>query len=300
MKRLILYQVDAFTKVKLQGNSAGVVVNADGLRDDEMQAIARELNNSETAFLFKPENNEYDVGIRYFTPTWEVPICGHASIASMYAKALEEDLNSGTLRFKTNIGILPFHIKKIDEDYEMTMTQGDFQLSPTLSEDITSRILKSLGLKKEDLNDSCPVQIASTGNSKVIIGVQSRQLLNALHPDFSSLAKLSEEHGSKGYFVFTFDSDQSDVLTYGRMFAPAIGINEDPVTGNANGPLGGYLIANNLVRFEGEDFVFKARQGEVLNRLGEVTVKVGIKDKQPKSILITGKAVVAFRTELEV
>ena len=72
-----LYQIDSFTKEKLKGNPAGVITNADGLTEIEMQKIARELNNSETAFIFSSDSDEYDVHVRFFTPTHEVPICGH-------------------------------------------------------------------------------------------------------------------------------------------------------------------------------------------------------------------------------
>src|SRR6478736_8256321 len=102
-----IYQIDSFTKEKFKGNPAGVVVNADGLNDNQMQLIARELNNSETAFIFSADD-ECDGVIRYFTPKAEVPICGHATIAAMYAKAVEENMDSRILRMKTKIGILPF------------------------------------------------------------------------------------------------------------------------------------------------------------------------------------------------
>src|SRR5665647_706451 len=93
MKKLITYQIDSFTKERFKGNPAGVVVNADGLDDNQMQLIARELNNSETAFLFSKDDNDCDGVIRYFTPKTEVPTCGHATIAAMYAKAIEDNLD---------------------------------------------------------------------------------------------------------------------------------------------------------------------------------------------------------------
>lgn len=97
MKNLYrIYQVDSFTKEKLTGNPAGVVTNADGLSDQQMQKIARELNNSETAFIFYPENDAYDVKVRFFTPTREVLICGHATIAAHYVRAIENQF--GTTR----------------------------------------------------------------------------------------------------------------------------------------------------------------------------------------------------------
>lgn len=300
MKKRIIYQIDSFTKEKFKGNPAGVVINADGMSDYEMQHIARELNNSETAFLFSPDGPDCDGIIRYFTPNTEVPICGHATIAAMYAKAIEEKLDSCILKYKTKVGILPFEIIRKNDDYQIVMTQGSFELSEPFNETITQKMLMALGVEKGEVDEKCPIQIASTGHSKVMIGIKSRTKLNTLTPNYTALANLSEEINCNGYFVFTFDSDDKDVLTYGRMFAPGIGINEDPVTGNANGPLGGYLIQNELVAFTGNEFQFNGRQGEKIDRLGEIQVKVAIEDKGPKLIQIKGDAVVVFKTEIEI
>lgn len=300
MKKRIIYQIDSFTKEKFKGNPAGVVINADGLSDYQMQQIARELNNSETAFLFPPDSTDCDGVIRYFTPNTEVPICGHATIAAMYAKATEEKLDSCILRFKTKVGILPFEIIKKDEDYQILMTQGSFELSPAFDRVVTQKMIAALGLEPSDIDEKCPIQIASTGHSKVMIGIKSRIKLNSLSPNYTDLALLSKEINCHGYFLFTFDSDDNDILTYGRMFAPAIGINEDPVTGNANGPLGGYLIQNKIVAFNKNKFEFNGRQGEKIDRLGVIKVKVNIEDDKPSLIQIKGDAVVVFRTEIEI
>lgn len=94
MKKYRVYQVDSFTREKFSGNPAGVVYHADGLTERQMQQLARELNNSETAFIFTGQKPDYDVEVRYFTPTTEVPICGHATIAAHYVRAIEEKLST--------------------------------------------------------------------------------------------------------------------------------------------------------------------------------------------------------------
>lgn len=293
-------QIDAFTTEKYKGNPAGVVLNTTDLSPQEMQLIARELNNSETAFVLDPKEgtNAYDYEVRYFTPTTEVPICGHATIGALYAKAIEDNLHSCIIRIKTQVGILPIEIEKLAADYRITMTQGAFSLGPVMDLDIQQQILRALGLQQEDLADNCPMQIASTGHSKVMIGIDNRDKLNALKPDFKALSALSAVICCNGYFVFTRDSDQAGILTYGRMFAPAIGIDEDPVTGNANGPLGGYLVEHNLVLHNGEQYEFTAAQGEKINRLGTVDVRVTIHNDKPQKIQISGNAVPIFRTSL--
>lgn len=300
MKKIKIYQIDSFTKERFKGNPAGVVINADGLKDSQMQLIARELNNSETAFLFSPDDDDCDGVIRYFTPSTEVPICGHATIATMYAKAIEDNLEPCVLRIKTNIGILPFEIINENGNYKVIMTQGKFELSPTFNSEIVNKLINGLGLKESDLDNKCPIQIASTGHSKVMIGIKDRKKLNSLNPNFNDLANLSKQIKCNGYFVFSFDSDNPEILTYGRMFAPGIGINEDPVTGNANGPLGGYLIKNKIVEYSENQFEFTGRQGEKIGRMGEISVKVKIENEIPILIQIKGDAVVVFSAEIEI
>jgi len=300
MRKRIIYQIDSFTREKFRGNPAGVVLHADGLDEKKMLYIARELNNSETAFLFAPDGHDCDGVIRYFTPRTEVPTCGHATIAAMVAKALEENLDSCMLRYKTRIGVLPFEIIKQHNDYQVIMTQGRFEQGKEFDANTTGKLLTALRLGAEKLDRRCPIAIASTGHSKVMIAIKSRQQLNDLEPDYSALTDLSRDIKCNGYFVFTFDSNRDDVLTFGRMFAPAVGINEDPVTGNANGPLGGYLVQNRLVSYSGNCYEFRGMQGEKIDRPGVVHVKVTIENDMPVLIQIRGDAVPVFRTEIEI
>ncbi len=300
MKSYIVYQIDAFTKEKFKGNPAGVVLNADGLNEEQMQALARELNNSETAFIFQPDGEDCDGIIRYFTPGTEVPTCGHATIASLYAMAVEKNLNDTLIRMKTKIGILPLEIKKIENDYKLFMTQGKIEFGNMIEGKLRDRLLSALGISKIEMDKNCPIQIVSTGHSKVMIGIKSISKLNALKPNYSALADLSQIIKCNGYFVFTFDTGTSDILTCSRMFAPAIGINEDPVTGNANGPLGAYLVNYKLVKTNGSEFYFKGLQGEAINRTGIIEVFVKIENNEPVQIKIGGEAVVVFKTIIEV
>ncbi len=298
MEKLIIYQVDSFTKEKFKGNPAGVVLNADGLSELQMQSIARELNNSETAFLFPADDDSCDGLIRYFTPKTEVPTCGHATIAAMYALAVENNLDSCILRYKTRIGVLPFEIKRNNGDYHVTMTQGKFEMGDPFDHSTLMKLTSALRISVDDLVQTCPVQIASTGHSKVMICIKSREKLNNLAPAYSELAELSKQISCNGFFVFTMDSPDKRILTHGRMFAPAIGINEDPVTGNANGPLGGYLIQNGIVKPVNGYFEFTGRQGESIGRTGDIGVRVKVEGGWPVLIQISGVAVVVFRTEI--
>ena len=297
MKKYNLYQIDAFTKEKFTGNPAGVITNADGLNELQMQKIARELNNSETAFVFSSDSEDYEVYLRYFTPTREVPICGHATIAAHYARAMENQLSSTVLYHKTGAGILPVEIVKNKDDYKITMTQGKIEFGSILCRDNMEQLLTALGISDRDLLKNHPIQIVSTGHSKVLIGIKDLEVLHGLKPNYDMLAKLSDIITCNGYYVYTFHPND-DILIHGRMFAPAIGINEDPVTGNANGPLGAYLVHHNLVEQGNSLFEFKAKQGEAIGRTGIIEVSVKIEDQNPVEVAISGNAVIVFHSEL--
>lgn len=142
------------------------------------------------------------------------------------------------------------------------------------------------------------MQIVSTGHSKVMLGIKSRTKLNSLSPDMDMLRNFSTQIGCNGYFVFTLTDDTSEIVTHGRMFAPAIGIEEDPVTGNANGPLGAYLVKHKIVKNDNFMFVFTGIQGEAILREGKVHVKVKIKNGEPTQVQIGGTAVIAFKTQI--
>lgn len=293
-----LYQIDSFTKEVFTGNPAGVITNADGLTTDDMQKIARELNNSETAFIFSSNSSEYDVHIHFFTPTNEVPICGHATIAAHYARAIENKLNTSRVYQKTGAGILPVDILKESKDYKITMTQGKIEFGDIIEGINRKNLLSAINISDDDLLESYPIQIVSTGHSKVMIGVKKLAILNEMKPNYDALCRLSNVIKCNGFYVFTVASQDSDILVHGRMFAPAIGINEDPVTGNANGPLGAYLVHHKLINHDNSLFKFRAKQGEAIKRSGIIEVEVIIENNEPIEVKISGNAVIVFKSEL--
>ena len=293
-----VYQVDAFTKEKLSGNPAGVVLDARGLSDEEMRRIARELNNSETAFLFPGVPGESDVHIRFFTPTQEVPLCGHGTVASHVVRARALGLGERTrVLQKSGAGVFPVDVVKKDGTYEVVMFQGKADIQPPLSLEHQDRLRRALGLGEEDLRPDCPVCVASTGAGKVMVGIRSLEKLHSLRPNMEALVSLSRDIGCNGYHVFTLHPGE-DALVHARMFAPANGNPEDPVTGTANGPLGGYLVRFGLIPAQGEMVSFTAVQGEAMGRPGSMEVRVALENGAPGEIQIIGDAVVAFETTL--
>ena len=300
MKKYRIYQVDSFTRARFHGNPAGVVPDADGLSEEQMQRIARELNNSETAFIFQSDSPDYDVEVRFFTPTTEVPICGHATVAAHYVYALENSFGSRRIRQKTKAGILPVDIVRSNDNHSIVMTQGTPDVSDDLGPEIRSRIADALNISIDDVCREYPVAVSSTGHSKVMVPIYSNELLHSLKPNLQKLAEISSAIGCNGYYVFTLNPAE-DVLVHGRMFAPAIGIAEDPVTGNANGPLGAYLVHYNILQNpEEKNFDFSIMQGEAIKRDGTMRVHVEKENGKPVLVQITGDAVVAFSAEIAI
>lgn len=302
MKEYHLYQVDSFTKTKLAGNPAGVITNAGGLADQDMQRIARELNNSETAFILPPCDGSHDVHIRFFTPTHEVPICGHATIAAHYARAVENNLGNVCVRQKTGVGILPVDVVRQGNDYKMIMTQGAIAFGEQLAGEPFDEMLAALHLTRQDILENAPVQVVSTGYSKVMVPLRSMEQLHQLAPDMQKLAAVSQKINCNGFYTFALNDAaniaKGGAMVHGRMFAPAAGINEDPVTGNANGPLGAYLVQYRLAPLSGSQLCFTVIQGEAMGRAGTMEVTVAIESGKPVEVKIAGYAVIAFQAKL--
>lgn len=185
-----------------------------------------------------------------------------------------------------------------DNDYKIIMTQGSISFETVIEGVALENIFTAFNISENDLLEDCPVQIVSTGHSKVMIGIKNSELLNQLNPNMDLLTKVSGLINCNGFYVFTMNAPDSDILIHGRMFAPAIGINEDPVTGNANGPLGAYLIHHRLVKHDNTLFSFKAVQGEAIKRAGIIDVQVKICNQEPEEVRIAGNAVIVFKSDL--
>jgi len=258
--------VDAFTSEPLAGNAAGLVPEVDGLTDDQMQAIARELNASETAFL--RSGGEADRRIRYFTPTQEVDLCGHATVASHAWLAEEGTVEDGTHSLETNVGVLDIET----DDGTVWMTQEAATVDPVDLE--YERMAAALGADPATLTDvgaDLPLATASTGLAFLVVPVNFLEGVSGLAPDMGAVSALTEELGVTGVYAFTFDALDAESTLHGRMFAPAAGVDEDPVTGTASGAVGAYL--REVRAFEGElpeEMVFE--QGHFVDRPGRVRV----------------------------
>jgi trans-2,3-dihydro-3-hydroxyanthranilate isomerase len=273
VKSFPVYHVDAFTDHPFGGNPAGVVLDAEGMTPAQMQLVARELGHPETAFVHP--SKEADYRIRFFTPAREVDLCGHATIAAAWVLSSEGRLKRGRVRQETNLGVL-----NLDVDRDRVMMD---QVPPTIEAVELNRIDLASILGIEAIDPELPVQKASTGTWSLIVPMAGQREINLCQPRFTELAALNLELGVLGTHLFTIEEGGT---LYARHFAPACGVNEDPVTGTANGALGGYLVLNGIA--PGPEF--RVRQGDALGRPGELTVHATARE-----VRVGGRAVILSR-----
>jgi PhzF family phenazine biosynthesis protein len=191
---LTVHQVDVFTRTPLAGNPAAVVLQADGLDDGTMQAIAQEMNLSETAFVSR-ESPSGVVPVRFFTPTREVPVCGHATLGAHFVRARHLGLVRGAVMQASPGARWHVQWERRGGATFVTMRQSPVVYGAMWSDDLGQRLLSALGIDRTALRSDCPVQIVSTGHAKVIVPLRSREILEAIQPDLTALSALSEATG---------------------------------------------------------------------------------------------------------
>ncbi len=300
-RRIRIFQVDAFTTDRFTGNPAGVVLDADSLSDVEMLAIARELNNADTAFVLEPDGADHDLRVRFFTPRTEASFVGHATIATHFVLSrdgLAHPAAGGRLRQKQKSGLVDIEVRGEGPARQIAVRQPAPPLGRQLNDRERLAVLDALALSTGDIDTRCPLRIVGGAGTRLMIGVRSSEQLKQLKPDFSRLTTLSAQLGAAGFFVFTLSHAMTGCLTESRMFCPALGIPEDPVSGNAHGLLGAYLAESGLLQHSGSAAKFTGAQGHHMNRAGRIDVELEFQDGKLDGVWIVGQAVSIFETEM--
>jgi PhzF family phenazine biosynthesis protein len=285
--------LDSFTDAPLAGNAAGVVPDASGLETEQMQAVAAELGASETAFL-RP-SDDADRAIRYFTPSQEVDLCGHATVASHALLAMEGELDEGEHTLETQVGVLDIEI----DGRTVWMTQNPPEIRELDDLDYGT-VADALGTREEGLRGlsaDLPLARATTGLPFVMIPVEYLADLSEMEPDMAAIEALSDEYDCAGVYAFTFDTLDAESTLHARMFAPGAGVPEDPVTGTASGACGAYLDRFGALDPTPERMRFE--QGHFVDRPGLVHVDASDATAEGR-VRVGGEAVVALDGEIRV
>jgi PhzF family phenazine biosynthesis protein len=246
----------AFTDNPEGGNPAGVVLDARGMPDTQMQHVAAEVGYSETAFLSPLADKEDEFDVRYFTPSAEVDFCGHATIASGVALAefaaaegerdeADEygDATARTFVFHTKSGLISVGVLLTPVGYAATLTSPPTSVQ-SIDDDVLDELLDALDWHEDDLDERFPPAIGWSGNWHPVLVAESRHRLHRLDYDYDQLAELSKREGwTTIQLVFPDDNDRMLRTWHSRNPAPGVGIDEDPATGSAAVALGAYLVS---------------------------------------------------------
>ncbi len=294
-----IFQVDAFTRTRFAGNPATVVLDADGRDDVTLAHIAREFAHAEVAFVCSATGADHDLRLRFFNARKEAPFVGHATIAAHAVLLALGRRKLGISRQHSGTGIIEVHaVRAGTEDAVIEFRQTMPELQTPLPLKTTLRVAEALRLSGARLHETLPARIARKGSSRLLVPVGDSKALDELSPQVDKLIALGNELGTEGFFVFSveygvdggMDRGTAALSTRSRMFCPAIGIAEDPVSGNAHSMLASYLWEAGLLTPGTTGFV--GHQGWQMQRPGEVSVKLEVVDDRLIAAHIGGTAVI--------
>jgi trans-2,3-dihydro-3-hydroxyanthranilate isomerase len=326
-------QLDVFTEEPFAGNALAVFPEAAGLSDDQMMKIAREMNLSETVFVLEPESKQQTANskqqkesetspdvtqtsptvlrrLRIFTPAREIPFAGHPIVGTWNALAREgivplpEGGNGWTrIHHEVGIGVLPVDIEfKDGAPVQVVMTQGKFEIKAELDDaNDQAELARALGLRIEDLDETLPIQIISTGLEFLAVPIRFLAALGRCKVNAALLAEIYQRFGATGCEAFTRETIEiGEARAHARMFAPGDNIAEDPATGSAAGALGAYLVYHGGSGAEVVDgrVRFIIEQGDFMHRPSRIRIDVKGKAGAVEEVRVGGPSVVVAKGEV--
>ena len=250
MRRLHYHRVDVFTDRAFGGNPLAVCANGRGISTETMQAIAKEFNLSETTFVLPPDDPRHDWRVRIFTPSSELPMAGHPTVGTAFVLAREHMIRRDER--ETDIvleeGVGPIPVKVSFEAGEPVFAEMSQPL-PTFGPRPTDRraVAAMLSLEEADLEADLPVEVVSCGVPFLYVPLRTLDAARRARPRADLIERVAADGVPSEVFVFTREVETAFSTVHSRMFAPGLGVAEDPATGAASGPLGCYLVRHGLV-----------------------------------------------------
>ena len=304
-RSLKFYQADVFSGEPFGGNPVAVFPDAGGLTDDQLQQIAREMNLSETVFVFPPTDQAAVVKLRIFTPTQEIPFAGHPVLGTFFILAelgiipVKESMTR--VMQECNIGLFPVELHAEDgvvERVVMTQPKPEF-LGPVEEAEDLYKVASALGLAKHVIADmKWSIEVVSTGLPVMIVPVRTLTAVRSIRPDASAITDVCRRFGANGIMVFTTVTVEPSATVHARMFAPSIGILEDPATGSASGALGAYLVQNRVVEVAPTTDIV-VEQGYEIERPSQIFVQVESEQDVIQTVKVGGQCVMVVEGTLK-
>jgi trans-2,3-dihydro-3-hydroxyanthranilate isomerase len=287
---------DVFTDHLFGGNQLAVILDGRGLSPETMQAIAVEMNFSETTFVLPPETPGTDVRMRIFTPGDELPMAGHPTIGTTFALARTGVIDSSRSSMVFGCGIGPVPVSMTWNGNDLAFVWMSQRL-PTFGLPIPdpARTAAVLSLPQAAVaGTGHPVQVVSCGVPFLFVPLTTRSAVDSVVVNPQALDELvgAANISAHGIFVFTAHQGDARATVYSRMFAPGLGISEDPATGGASGPLGCYLVRHGVVRPE-QAASMLSLQGVKMGRPSHIHISIGLERGQIVGVRVGGEAVLA-------
>lgn len=286
--KIKVHTLNSFAKTESGGNPAGVVLEASNLSKDDMKRIAKKVGFSETAFVQKSDKANFKV--RFFTPTNEVNLCGHATIATFFLLTNKGIIQRGRYMLETKSGILNIQVK---DNRTVFMTQILSQFSEKINRE---EIIECLNISEDQFPSDLPIQIVSTGLRDILIPINNLRILLSIKPNFDKISNISKKYNVVGFHVFSLETKFGSTA-HCRNFAPLYGIPEESATGTSNSALSCYLFKyGKITKGQAGNLVFE--QGYSMNKPSEILAKLKIEDNEIKEVQVGGTAIVKKEIEI--
>jgi len=287
---------DVFTDRLFGGNQLAVFLDGRGLASETMQAIAKEMSFSESTFVLPPARPDTDARMRIFTPGEELPMAGHPTIGSTFALARSGAIEAGRERFVFELGIGPVPVALTWRGADLGFAWMTQPL-PTFSAPIAKPAGAAAALGLSELavaGTGLPVQVVSCGVPFLFVPLTTRAAVDSAWLQRDRFDRFREETKTQahGVFVFSTQSARDKATVYSRMFAPDLGVGEDPATGSASGPLGCYLVRHGVVSAKKAGAILSL-QGAKMGRPSHVHISIGVRNEEITSVRVGGEAVLA-------
>lgn len=296
MRRLRYHLVDVFTDRQFGGNPLAVYTDAAGLPAEAMQALAKEMNLSETTFVLPPVDATNNFRVRIFTPSAELPMAGHPTVGTTFVLARERMIESSgrekaagttTIRLEEGVGPVPVEISWKDGAADfIEMTQPLPAFGPRFED---ARALAAvLSLDSSQLDARLPLEVVSCGVPFLFVPLKNLEAARAIRFRTDLWEQTLGDFPVREIFVFTTETEFAGSGVHSRMFAPTMGILEDPATGGASGPLGCYLVRHGVVPSEGR-LEITSEQGIEMGRPSFIRIRIAHEDVRITSVGVGGR-----------
>jgi trans-2,3-dihydro-3-hydroxyanthranilate isomerase len=301
MRKLQYRIVDVFTDRMFGGNPLAVFLDGRGVSDTEMQALAKEMNLSETTFVLPPDDPANDFRVRIFTPRRELPMAGHPTVGTAFVLAREKMLPAGgdtlTIRLEEKVGLIPVRLEMKDGTPDkIWMTQPRPIFGPVFPN--AGAVAEILGIEPAGIRQDLPIEVVSCGLPFLFVPVRDLATMKKLNFNRDLCYRALDSMGVREVFVFAMEVENAGSTVHSRMFAPELGVPEDPATGSASGPLGCYLVRHGVVPAEPAASIV-SEQGIEMGRPSFIHIEITQKADEITDVKVGGQTVYVGGGEIE-